>query len=76
MQKKHSAVLVKALSYVNCAKFVRVCMRMHVFVCLCYSHTVANILANVNKIIFAASGEYMANGLTNAIRHQLATIAN
>ena len=27
------------------------------------------------KIIFAASGEYMANGLTNAIRHQFAMIA-
>ena len=34
----------------------------------------ANILANVKKKIFVAnspdSGEYMANGLTNAIRHQ------
>ena len=45
------------------------------FLCYCYSHTLAKILANVKQIIFAASGEYMANGLTNAIRHQFAMIA-
>ena len=55
---------------------VRACVcGLYIFHSLCYSHTVANILANVKKIIFAARGEYMANGLTNAIRHQFAMIA-
>ena len=41
-------------------------------------YTVANILANVNKLysrLIRHSGEYMANGLMNAIRHQFAMIA-
>ena len=59
-------------AYENVAKTLRICFLMLVSHCGEYP-------CECKKKIFAAnspdSGEYMADGLTNAIRHQFAMIA-